>query len=78
MHYLSYGVYGLATLHYLYAGSDVGAASRIAMVVSLGVVVFFLAYLMIGPGRAASVARPRAAEPGERPDRERELEPETT
>jgi methionine sulfoxide reductase heme-binding subunit len=68
VHLTSYAVYALASIHYLTAGTDAGPASRIAVIVSLGLVLFFLAYVVVGPGRVASVksgatTRPKAKSP---------------
>ncbi|MCU0270611.1 MAG: ferric reductase-like transmembrane domain-containing protein [Acidimicrobiales bacterium] len=58
VHLSSYGVFALATGHLLTAGTD---ASNPLVTwtawASLGAVAFFTTYLVLGPGRAASVRR---------------------
>jgi len=66
VHLLSYAVYVLASIHYLSAGTDAGPASRALVIGSLGTVLFFLVYVAVGPGRAASV-RSGAGPSTERP-----------
>jgi len=56
VHMCSYGVYVLASVHFVVAGSDAGPAARVAILASLGLVLFFLIYVAVGPGRAASVS----------------------
>jgi len=56
VHLSSYGVYVLSSIHFLAAGSDAGPAARVGIIASLGFVLFFLVYVAIGPGRAASVS----------------------
>jgi DMSO/TMAO reductase YedYZ heme-binding membrane subunit len=62
VHLTSYAVYALATVHLLTAGTDRhNPVLRAALVASVGTVVFFTVYHLVGPGRAASVkasARP--------------------
>jgi DMSO/TMAO reductase YedYZ heme-binding membrane subunit len=56
VHLTSYAMYAMATVHLLLAGTDrYHPVLRIAVVVSIGAVVFFTMYRLIGPGRAASV-----------------------
>ena len=56
VHLTSYGMYAMATVHLLLSGTDrYNPVLRIAIVVSIGAVVFFTMYRLIGPGRAASV-----------------------
>jgi DMSO/TMAO reductase YedYZ heme-binding membrane subunit len=56
VHLTSYAMYAMATVHLLLAGTDRHhPVLRIAVVVSVGAVVFFTMYRLIGPGRAASV-----------------------
>ncbi|MCX7619423.1 MAG: ferric reductase-like transmembrane domain-containing protein [Acidimicrobiales bacterium] len=58
IHLASYVTYVLATVHFLTAGTDSGLVIvRLAAIVSTAAIVFFVAYLLVGPGRAAS-ARP--------------------
>lgn len=55
IHLASYGVFVLVTVHFLAAGTDgATAAARVAMIASVSAVTFFLVYLVVGPGRAAS------------------------
>jgi len=56
IHLSSYAVYALGTVHLLTAGTD--ADNRVllaAVLVSLGPILFFGWYRLIGPGRAASI-----------------------
>ncbi len=56
VHLGSYGLYVVATIHLLTAGTDAtNTALRLACVASVGLIVFFSIYRFIGPGRAASV-----------------------
>ena len=56
VHLTSYAMYAMATVHLLLAGTDrYSPVLRVAVVVSVGAVVFFTMYRLIGPGRAASV-----------------------
>lgn len=62
VHLTSYLVYLLASAHYLTAGSDAAnPLSRIGVLVSGALIVFFLVYLSVGPGKAASVRSARSA-----------------
>jgi DMSO/TMAO reductase YedYZ heme-binding membrane subunit len=56
VHLCSYGVYVLASIHFIAAGTDAGPAARAIIIASLGFVLFFLIYVAVGPGRAASVS----------------------
>jgi len=59
IHLMSYAVYLLSTLHFVLAGTDAtNILARVAIVSSGSAITFFLVYLMIGPGRAASVRAP--------------------
>ncbi len=56
VHLTSYAMYAMATVHLLLSGTDrYNPLLRTATVASLGAVVFFTMYRLIGPGRAASV-----------------------
>ena len=56
VHLTSYAMYALATVHLLLSGTDrYNPVLRTVIVVSIGAVVFFTMYRLIGPGRAASV-----------------------
>ena len=56
IHLTSYAMYALATVHLLLAGTDRhNPVLRTAIVVTVGAIVFFTMYRLIGPGRAASV-----------------------
>ena len=56
VHLASYVLYAFATVHLLTAGTDrFNPVLRWTVLTSLGAVVFFTAYRLIGPGRAASV-----------------------
>lgn len=58
VHLTSYAMYAMATVHLLQSGTDRhNPALRTAIVVSVGAVVFFTMYRLIGPGRAASVTK---------------------
>lgn len=67
VHLTSYVLYAFATVHLLTAGTDrFNPLLRWAVLISVGAVVFFSAYRLIGPGRAASVrsaSRPVAPAP---------------
>lgn len=62
VHFASYALYAMATVHLFLAGSDktnpllYGTAWA-----SVGAIAFFTTYRVIGPGRAASVRAPRPA-----------------
>jgi DMSO/TMAO reductase YedYZ heme-binding membrane subunit len=61
VHLSSYGVYLAASIHFLTAGTDaVTAPARVGVVVTGSSMTFFLVYLVIGPGRAASVRGARS------------------
>ena len=64
IHLLSYVLYASATIHLLTAGTDRNnGALRWIVVASVGAVVFFTSYRVVGPGRAASVkGAPRASD----------------
>ncbi len=56
VHLTSYAMYAMATVHLLLSGTDRhNPVLRIAIVATVGAVVFFTMYRLIGPGRAASV-----------------------
>lgn len=56
VHLSSYVLYAFATVHLLTAGSDrFNPLLRWTVLISVGSVVFFSAYRLIGPGRAASI-----------------------
>lgn len=56
VHLTSYVLYAMATVHLLTAGTDrFNPALRWSVLVTVGAVVFFAAYRVVGPGRAASV-----------------------
>jgi DMSO/TMAO reductase YedYZ heme-binding membrane subunit len=64
VHLSSYGVFVLSSLHFVLAGSDAGSVvARTALIASTSSVAFFLVYLVIGPGRAASVRGARRTVP---------------
>lgn len=68
VHLTSYAMYAMATVHLLLAGTDrTNPALRTAVVVSVGAVVFFSLYRLIGPGRAASVKGSRGGSASPRP-----------
>jgi predicted ferric reductase len=56
IHLASYGLYVVATIHLLTAGTDAtNTVLRVACALSVGLITFFSLYRFIGPGRAASV-----------------------
>lgn len=56
VHLTSYALYAFATVHLLTAGTDrFNPVLRWTVLSSVGAVVFFTAYRLVGPGRAASV-----------------------
>lgn len=56
VHMLSYPLYAMATIHLLTAGSDTqNPVLRWSVLATVGGVVFFTVYRMVGPGRAESV-----------------------
>ena len=56
VHLASYPLYAMATIHLLTAGSDTqNPFLRWSVLATVGLVVFFTVYRIIGPGRAASV-----------------------
>ena len=56
VHLTSYVLYAFATVHLLTAGSDrFNPVLRWTVLVSVGAVIFFSAYRLIGPGRVASI-----------------------
>jgi predicted ferric reductase len=62
VHFTSYALYLFATIHLLTAGTD----SRIpllrwSIIATIGAVVFFTVYRIVGPGRRGSVARATSA-----------------
>lgn len=62
VHLSSYALYAMATIHLLTAGSErENAVLRWSVLVTVGAVVFFTIYRVVGPGRAESVkqSRPR-------------------
>jgi len=70
VHLTSYGMYAMATVHLLLSGTDRHSpVLRTAIVVSVGAVVFFTMYRLIGPGRAASVKAGGAVSGASRPSR---------
>ena len=57
VHFSSYALYVLATIHLLTAGTDSRVvALRWSVIVSIGLVVFFFVYRVVGPGRRASAS----------------------
>ena len=64
VHLTSYPLYAMATIHLLTAGSErSNPALRWSVLITVGAVVFFSVYRIVGPGRAASVKQsgsPRA------------------
>lgn len=69
VHLTSYVLYAFATVHLLTAGSDrFNPLLRWSVLITVGAVVFFSAYRLIGPGRAASIrSGTRAATPSPGP-----------
>lgn len=64
IHLASYGVYVLATAHFVMAGTDASnIVARVALILSVSAGLFFFVYLLIGPGRAASVRSGPPREP---------------
>ena len=64
VHLSSYALYGLATVHLLTAGSERRNPVLLwPVVASLAGIVFFTAYRLVGPGRAASVRAGRTSRP---------------
>jgi DMSO/TMAO reductase YedYZ heme-binding membrane subunit len=62
VHFSSYAMYVLATVHLLAAGTDRTNPVLLGSVVAtVAVTLFFLAYRVVGPGRAASVRRAAAS-----------------
>lgn len=62
VHLTSYALYAMATIHLLTAGSErENAVMRWSVLATVGAVVFFTMYRIVGPGRAESVkqSRPR-------------------
>lgn len=62
VHLLSYLLYAMATIHLLTAGSDQqNPVLRWSVIATVGAVVFFTVYRIVGPGRVESVkqSRPR-------------------
>ncbi len=56
VHLLSYPLYAMATIHLLTAGSErQNPLLRWSVLVTVGAVVFFTVYRIVGPGRAESV-----------------------
>jgi predicted ferric reductase len=56
VHLASYALYAFATIHLLTVGTDrQNPLLRWSVIGSIGVVVFFTAYRIIGPGRAGSI-----------------------
>jgi DMSO/TMAO reductase YedYZ heme-binding membrane subunit len=83
VHLTSYAMYAMATVHLLLSGTDRHSpVLRTAIVVSVGAVVFFTMYRLIGPGRAASVkagggaGAARGAGSSRVPDAARRVRPE--
>lgn len=61
IHLLSYVLYAAATIHLLTAGSDRNSPLlRWSVLATVGAVIFFTIYRVIGPGRAASVKASRS------------------
>ncbi|MEZ5141612.1 MAG: ferric reductase-like transmembrane domain-containing protein [Acidimicrobiales bacterium] len=62
VHFSSYVVYLLATVHFLVAGTDAtNPVVRVLAIASAGAVAFFTLYRAIGPGRAASARSAKAS-----------------
>lgn len=61
VHLASYPLYAMATIHLLAAGSDSqNPLLRWSVIATVGAVVFFTVYRIIGPGRAESVKQSAA------------------
>lgn len=72
VHLTSYGVYALASVHFLTAGTDAAnVPARVVVIMSAALIVFFVIYLLVGPGRAASV---RSARPARTPSEGSDLD----
>lgn len=72
VHLSSYGVFLLSSVHFLAAGTDAtNVLARAAIVLTGSACVFFLAYLVVGPGKAVSArgSRKGGEAPGNRPVR---------
>jgi len=68
VHFSSYALYLFATVHLLTAGTDSRVpALRWGVIATIGAVVFFTVYRIIGPGRRASVAAPPPRKADARP-----------
>jgi DMSO/TMAO reductase YedYZ heme-binding membrane subunit len=62
VHLSSYGAYLAASVHFLAAGSDAANdVLRVGVVLTGAAMSFFLVYLVVGPGKAASVKGNRPA-----------------
>ena len=60
IHFSSYAMYLFATVHLLTAGTDSRVpALRWSVIATIGAVVFFTVYRVIGPGRRGSIAPPK-------------------
>jgi predicted ferric reductase len=68
VHLTSYAMYAMATVHLLLSGTDrYNPVLRTSIVITVGAVVFFTMYRLIGPGRAASVKAGKAVAARARP-----------
>jgi predicted ferric reductase len=64
VHFSSYAMYLFATVHLLTAGTDSRVpALRWSVIATIGAVVFFTVYRIIGPGRRGSIAPAKRAQP---------------
>ena len=71
VHLSSYVVYLSASVHFLTAGSDaVNIVARVGVVLTGALMAFFVVYLMVGPGKAASVKGGSQPARISRPERE--------
>jgi predicted ferric reductase len=62
VHFSSYAMYAFATVHLLTAGSDSRSpVLRWSVIATIGAVVFFTVYRVIGPGRRGSITPARGA-----------------